>query len=152
MYVVGKLVKVNKVVMLQYCLEVMSDSSERANYDRDRVKGVISRVRRTGGLPWGPAQIETLTSWFRTLVARGLTNEEVFAQEGVAISEFSNAFPNPVSRAQYVRAFLNYLSGLTDEEFSHEYTVMSRDELVNQLKTVSYQANAQRRADQTRTF
>lgn len=114
-------------------------------YDRKRVKSIIARVRRPGGIPWGDAQVDKLTSWFRMLATRGLTEGAVLANPKVAAQKFEESFPNPVSRSQYIRAFMNYLTGLTDAEFDVEYPTVERNHLVDLLKSVTHRAGVERR-------
>jgi hypothetical protein len=106
-------------------------------YNRQRLKAIISRVRRPGGLPWGETQVERLVSWFRTLATRGYATNAFLAGNKVCVCQtFTDAYPNLGTRFQYVRAFLNYLQGLTDDEFAVEYPAFTRDQLMSLLNDV----------------
>jgi len=83
------------------------------------------------------------------LATRGLTKPAVLENLDSAVQGFENSVPNPVSRAQYIRALLNYLSGLTDVEFADEYPTLTRQSLTDTLKMVSRRAGEERRSKKT---
>lgn len=111
--------------------------SENTLHDRKRVKAVLTKARRPGGVAWSDAQTEQMTSWFRTLVMRGLTNYKLMSDGLSFKSAFEKTFPNRMTRCQYKRTYLAYLSGLTEEEFATEYPDLQRDYVVALLNDVT---------------
>ncbi|KAJ3026715.1 hypothetical protein HDV00_011645 [Rhizophlyctis rosea] len=86
--------------------------------DKTRIHTIMSRARRPGGIPWSDETIGKLTTWFRTLLKRGCTSPSFLRDADSAVRTFEGKFPNPMTRCQYTRTFLTYLSALTDDEFS----------------------------------
>jgi hypothetical protein len=114
-------------------------------HDRKQIKQVLSRLRKPGGIPWSDKQLEQLTSWFRTLVIRGLTKQEFFENGQEVQRTFKESFENPMTRCQYTRAILLYLTALTDAEFSQQFPDLTRTHIADTLNEITRQAGVQRR-------
>jgi hypothetical protein len=119
-------------------------------YNLQRIRSVISRVRATGGLPPPQAQINQLSTWFRTLTTRGYVAVDFLSNADRVNSKLKGDFPNAMTRSQYLRAFLRYLTGLTDSEYETEFPNLDRRELVTLLQDLSRDANKERRNAETR--
>jgi hypothetical protein len=112
--------------------------------DKERIKQVLSRVRSAGGLTAPEKQIEGLTVWFRTLVKKGYTKVSFLSDREEAGKAFVAAYPNPMTRQQYMRAFIRYLSGLHDDEYETEFPGLDRTQLVTLLQGVTSAATKER--------
>lgn len=118
-------------------------------YDRKRIKGILGRLRKPGGLPWNDKQVEQLTTWFRTLANRGYTKSSFFSDPDNVVTTFEAAFTNPMTRCQYTRALLLYLSGLSDAEYEGEYPNIERRNIASILNDITQRAGIQRRRNKT---
>ena len=120
-------------------------------YTRERVTEVIARVKRIGGLPIPPKPLYQYQSFFRTIAKRGGTSIEFLSDKDLMRRSYREQFPNPMTRSQYVRGFLMYLTGLTDKEFSEEFPGLSREDLVRRLQAIGTEANKERRTQTGRS-
>jgi hypothetical protein len=112
-----------------------------APYDRERVMTVLGRVRRMGGLPLTDAQKKQFQGWFRTIAVRGHTTEDFLKDPDYVSKTYRESFPNPMSRGQFIRAFMMYVTGLTNEEFHEEYPSLTRESVTELMKKVNAEAN-----------
>jgi hypothetical protein len=115
----------------------------------ERLNRALQRVLTTGGLPMDDKQRKSYMGWLRTLARRGHLKES-FLMDGDGVGDaFTLYFPNPVSRAQYIRAILIYLSGLTVDEWQKEYPQLysQRETLIRSLKGYITSANQERKAN-----
>jgi hypothetical protein len=126
------------------------DASMNAKYSRERVMSIIARVRRIGGLPMPSRPLDQFQSWFRTLAKRGYTQPDFLRDEELVRQTFRRDFPNTMTRSQYVRGFLMYLTGLNDDEFAVEFPGIDREELVKRLQSVGTEANKEREKERPR--
>jgi hypothetical protein len=119
-------------------------------YNLKRIRSVISRVRATGGLPPPQSQVNQLSTWFRTLTTRGYITVGFLSDAERVSSRLRGDFPNAMTRSQYLRAFLRYLTGLTDSEYETEFPNLDRRELVTLLQNLTRDASKERRNAETR--
>lgn len=115
-------------------------------YSRQRITSILGRVRKSGGLPLTEEKKYLLTSWFRTLAARGFVAEEFFRDPERAKVTFKETVPNGSTRTNYTRSFLVYLEGLSDEEYQEEYPNIPRRELVELINEMTSSAGRDRKA------
>jgi len=115
-------------------------------HNRERVLTVFGRLRKAGGVPWSETQIKQLAGWFRTLSSRGFTDQGFITDREGVVRTFEKAYANPMTRCQYTRAFLLYLSGLTDEEYKQEYTTVSRADIASLMNDITRRAGVERRS------
>lgn len=118
-------------------------------YDRERLLEVLSRLRKTGGIPLDEKKKLRVASWFRTLARRNLVECNALVDAQSVSRSYKEAFPNPMSRGQYTRAFLAYIGGLTDEEYEQEYPTIPRGELVQTMWKITLEAGKERRDKST---
>jgi hypothetical protein len=114
-------------------------------YNKERVDEVLSRVLMLGGVPPTKAYNAKLSSWFRTMVKRGHASPEVLRDQDGARRTFEEAYPNPSTRATYVKSWLKYIQGLTEDEFKQEYPDLDRREAVALLQSITRAALTQRK-------
>lgn len=112
--------------------------------EKERVKEILSRVRSAGGLKPPESQIDRLASWFRTLAKRGWTGVAFLKDAEGARKSFETAWENPMTRQQYMRAFMRYLSGLNDDEYEAEFPGLDRQGLVTLIQSVTGAATKER--------
>jgi len=129
----------------------MNGMANEQLYSRERVTSVIARVRRTGGLPIPARPLDQYQSWFRTLAKRGYVEPDFLRNGDRVRQQFRRDFPNSMTRAQYVRGFLMYLTGLDDAEFAAEFHDLDREGIVRRLQAVSTEANKERRTKEPAT-
>jgi hypothetical protein len=125
--------------------ETSEQRTQNDKYTKERVTEVIARVKRIGGLPIPPGPLYQFQSLFRTIAKRGGTSVEFLNNRDLMRRAYREQFPNPMTRSQYIRGFLMYLTGLTDEEFSDEFPGLSREDVVHKLQAISTEANKERR-------
>ena len=105
-------------------------------YTRERVTDILKRVSLIGGVPPSSSYTEKLSTWFRGLAGKGFTSPEFLSDGDCVRRAFTEAYPNVSTRSSYVKAFLKYLSGLTEDEYKSEYPNIERGELVNLLQSI----------------
>jgi hypothetical protein len=119
--------------------------ADKENYDRNHVFEVLSRVRKTGGIPLTENQKQQFQQWFRTLAVRGHTRREFLEDAEHVEKTYKEKFPNPNSRTQFIRAFMMYITGLTDDEFISEYGGLTREQIARTMRKVNTEANLERK-------
>jgi len=117
--------------------------------DEERLDRSLRRVQTTGGLPMKEKQRKCYMGWLRTLTRRGHLQESFLLDDDAINQTFKIYFPNPVSRAQYLRAILMYLSGLTSDEWQAQYPqlVLERERVILSLKSHITSANKERKSN-----
>lgn len=105
--------------------------------DRQHVDTVLSRTRLSGGVAATDSYVRKLSTWFRTLGSRGWTSAEFMSQPELVRVIFKQEIPNSSTRSQYVKSFLKYLAGLTEEEYKTEYPNLDRRQQVTLLHSVT---------------
>ena len=121
----------------------------RHEYDRQHVNEILSRVRGSGGLPLSEKAKEQFHVWLKTLMKRKFNTPEFLSDPDTVLDTYKSNFPNPMTRGQYVRSFLAYISGLTDEEFAVFYPNFPLPEgrytLVSTMRRITTEANSERK-------
>lgn len=116
-------------------------------YNRERLLEILSRLRKTGGVPLDEKKRLRVASWFRTLIRRNLVECKALEDAHSVSCNYKTAFPNAMTRGQYTRAFLSYIGGLTDEEYQVEYPTIPRGQLVNMMSRITLEAGQELRKD-----
>lgn len=111
----------------------------------EHIRQVFERARTLGGIAMSAAKRRNYESWFRTLARRGVTTVEAMSDPDGIAKTFGQLFPNPMTRAQFIRSILHYLTWLTDEEYEVEYGKIDRETTVAGLKALVTQANRERK-------
>ena len=114
-------------------------------YSRDRISSVMARSRSAGGIAQTAQYTRQLTSWFCMLTKKGHTVPKFLADHEVAMQTFTDSYPNPSTRGQYILSFMKYLAALSDDEFQNEFTDLKREEIVALLQNVIRGVSKQRK-------
>lgn len=115
-------------------------------HSNERVKRILGRVQLIGGLPPTKAYTDKLSTWFRALAAKGYTSADFMSDPDRVRTTFEASFLNPGTRSQYIKSFLKYLSGLTEEEYLTEYPSLERRAIVSLLHSITRRASEEIRA------
>ena len=116
------------------------------SFDDTKVSAVLARVTGSGGLPLTDYHQRRMLSWYRTLFKRGLTKVDLILDFEKVSAGYKRAFPNANTRAQHIRGFLAYVSGLNQDEFSAEFPGTDRRSVVETMRKVNSEAIKESRA------
>ena len=114
-------------------------------HSKDRVKSIMARSRSAGGLEQTAQYTRQLTSWFCILAKKGHTAPAFLANHEMAMQTFTESYPNPSTRGQYILSFMKYLAALSDDEFQTEFADLKREEIVALLQSVIRGVSKQRK-------
>jgi hypothetical protein len=121
------------------------DEGCQEKYTREHFMTILSRVRRSGGIPMEEKTRKHVASWLRGLALRGFVDGKLLS-DGPATKDAFRTFDNPTTRGQYARAIVAYIGGLTDDEFSLEYPDVTRGAVVKLMKDIATEAGRENKA------
>jgi hypothetical protein len=125
-------------------------ASDDELYSRERILTVLGRVRRAGGVPLEEKTMRHTACWLRGLALRGYADGALLSDGPAAMETFRESFANPTTRAQYARAIVAYIGGLTDDEFAAEYPDTTRKAIVRLMRDITAEAGKEEKTRRRR--